>query len=227
MARGRTFSTGSGPGVITPDGCSVDVYAALPVGREPEIIHAASAQGGSILELGCGVGRVTHALVALGHRVTAVDESPEMLARVRGAEPVCSSIEDLDLGRRFEAVVLASHLVNVPDDDLLGAFLGCCARHVASDGCVVIERFPERWFDDVAESSSERGIVFRLRDVSRPAADVVAATVEYRIGDREWAQSFVTRRLDDARLSVRLRDVGLRFDSALTEDGAWVSARPA
>jgi len=228
LAGRRAFSAGRGPGVITPDGCSVEVYAALPVGREPEIIHAAAPEGGSILELGCGVGRVTHSLVALGHPVTAVDESPQMLARVRGAATVCSPIEALALPRRFDAVVLASHLVNVPDDNLLATFLACCARHVAADGCVVIERFPERWFGDVTENVTERdGIAFRLRDVSRPGPDLVAATVEYRIGEREWSQSFVTRRLDDARLRDRLRDVGLRFEAALTDDGAWVLARPA
>ena len=130
--------------------------------------------------------------------------------------------------RRFDAVVLASHLVNVPDDEVLAAFLACCERHVAPGGCVVIERFPERWFDQVTENSTERdGIGFHLSDVSRPAPDLVAARVECRIGERAWSQSFVTRRLDDASLRERLRDVGLRFDSALTEDGAWVLARPA
>lgn len=228
LIRGRPFSAGAGPGAITPDGCSVDLYAALPVGREPEIIHAAVSEGASILELGCGVGRITHHLLALGHSVTAVDESPEMLEFVRGAPTVCSPIEELALPQRFDAVVLASHLINVPDDDVLAAFLGCCVRHVAADGCVVIERFPERWFDEVMENSTERdGIVFDLRDLSRPGPDLVAATVVYRIGEREWSQSFATRRLDDARLSDRLREVGLRVESSLTEDGAWVLARPA
>jgi len=55
---------------------------------EPEIVHAAVPPGASILELGAGAGRVTHPLVALGHPVVAVDESAEMLARIRGAETV-------------------------------------------------------------------------------------------------------------------------------------------
>lgn len=77
----------SGPGAITPDGCAVDLYALLPPGREPEIIHiAAGSAVASILELGSGTGRVTDALVKIGHPVVAVDESPEMLAHVRSAE---------------------------------------------------------------------------------------------------------------------------------------------
>jgi len=62
--------------------------------------------------VGCGTGRITHPLVALGHPVVAVDESPEMLAHVRDAEKVCARIEHLALGRRFDVVLLASHLIN-------------------------------------------------------------------------------------------------------------------
>src|SRR5437660_10300272 len=106
---------GSGPGVITPDGCAVDFYARLAAMGEPEIVHGAIPPGSSILELGCGAGRVTHPLVALGHPVVAVDESPEMLAHIRGAETVRARIQDLALGRRFDVVLLASHLISTDD----------------------------------------------------------------------------------------------------------------
>jgi hypothetical protein len=58
-------SHGSGPGVITPDGCAVELYSMLPPGPDPEIVHAAVAPPpSSILELGAGAGRVTHPLSA-------------------------------------------------------------------------------------------------------------------------------------------------------------------
>jgi SAM-dependent methyltransferase len=106
---------GDGPGAITPDGCAVEFYAALTPGQEPRIVHEAIPEGATILELGAGAGRVTHALLALGHPVVAVDESPEMLERIHGAETVLFRIQDLDLGRRFDAVLFASYLLNVPD----------------------------------------------------------------------------------------------------------------
>ena len=112
MGRVNQASDGTGPGVITPDGCSVEFYARMTAMGEPAIVHGALRPGASILELGSGTGRITHPLVALGHPVVAVDESPEMLAYVRDAETVCSRIEDLALGRRFDAVLLASHLIN-------------------------------------------------------------------------------------------------------------------
>lgn len=52
-----------------------------------------------ILELGCGVGRVTHPLLRRGFTVTAVDESQQMLERVRGARTICSPIETLEPDR--------------------------------------------------------------------------------------------------------------------------------
>ena len=55
---------GTGPGVITPDGCAVDLYRVLPAMGEPEIVHGAIPAGAGILELGAGAGRVTHRLVA-------------------------------------------------------------------------------------------------------------------------------------------------------------------
>ena len=71
--------------MIAPDGCAVELYALLPPMGEPEIVHHAIPAGASVLELGAGAGRVTHRLVELGHPVVAVDESPDMLARIRGA----------------------------------------------------------------------------------------------------------------------------------------------
>jgi hypothetical protein len=48
---------GTGPGVITPDGCAVDFYARITAIGEPEIVRDAAGPGAWILELGCGAGR--------------------------------------------------------------------------------------------------------------------------------------------------------------------------
>ncbi|MFD7944301.1 class I SAM-dependent methyltransferase, partial [Streptomyces sp. NPDC059744] len=89
----REGYSGTGPGSITPDGCAVELYARLSVGAEPDVIEAAVPAGASILELGCGAGRVTHPLVARGFEVTAVDESAQMLEHIRGARTVRGAIE--------------------------------------------------------------------------------------------------------------------------------------
>ncbi len=214
--------------MITPDGCAVDLYAQLPDFGEPAIVHEAVGPGASILELGCGTGRITNPLVALGHPVVAVDESPEMLAHVRGAQTVCARIEELSLGRRFDAVLLASHLINAPDEPIRNAFLAACRDHVAADGCVIVQQHPPDWFASAREAEDVRdGMVFRLRDVSRPAPNLVSATVEYEVGDQRWTQTFTTMVLNDSELESALADAGLRLDRYLTEDHSWFRAVPS
>jgi hypothetical protein len=176
--------SGAGPGVITPDGCAVDLYALLPPMGEPEIVHAAIPEGASILEL--------------------------------------------DLARRFDAVLLASFLVNVPDDRLRGRFLQACRRHVRDGGWVLVQRHQPAWFEEAAEDErTADGITFRLRDVRRPEPGLLAATVEYQVEDRVWIQWFCARRLDDTDMAAALAEAGLAVDAYLTGDGSWVRAVPA
>src|ERR1700678_4845064 len=168
MGRVNQASHGTGPGVITPDGCAVEFYARMTAMGEPAIVHDALRPGASILELGSGTGRITHPLVALGHPVVAVDESPEMLAYVRDAETVCSRIEYLALGRRFDSALLALHLINA-DPATRTAFLAACRRHVADDGCGIVQRHTTEWFNSVADSENMHdGIIIRMGDVSQP-----------------------------------------------------------
>jgi SAM-dependent methyltransferase len=83
-------------GPVAPDGSPVEFYRLFPETGEAAIIHDALPPGCRVLELGCGVGRITHRLIEFGHQVVAVNNSPEMLAHVRGAETVLSDIERLD-----------------------------------------------------------------------------------------------------------------------------------
>jgi SAM-dependent methyltransferase len=222
------WSAGTGPGAITPDGCAVDFYALMPEQGESQIVHEAAGQDASILELGCGAGRVTRPLTALGHAVVAVDESPDMLAHVTGAQTVCSSIEDLSLGRRFDAVLLSSNLINVPDDDVRTALLATCRAHVSDTGCVIVQQHPPGWFETAADRErTVNGIILRMRDVTRPAPDLLSGTVEYVAGDRRWTQTFTARQLTDAVLAASLATAGLRLERYLTPDRGWFRAVPA
>ncbi|WP_405150250.1 class I SAM-dependent methyltransferase [Sphaerisporangium sp. NBC_01403] len=221
-------SRGTGPGVITPDGSPVEFYALLEAGDEPEIIRAVVPESGSILELGSGSGRVTHPLVGLGYHVVAVDESPEMLARVHGAETVCSSIQDLRLDRRFDAVLLASYFVNLPDDALRGELLAACRRHVRDDGSVLIQWQPPEAHDAwrVGGGRTFEGGSITLAELSRPAPDVFSGTTRYELDGKVWTQSFTSRRMTNEELAAELASAGLAFAEFLTGDHAWIRATP-
>ncbi len=205
---------------LAPDGSPVDVYRLLPELGEGEIVARVVPRGGTILELGCGAGRVTRQLVRLGYRVTAVDESAEMLAHVEAAETVRARIEELDLGRRFDAVLLASNLVTA-EPPARRAFLETCRRHA---DLVVVEGLPLAW--EPREGETRLGdVVSRLR-VERVEDGVVHGVAEYEASGRSWRHPFAMRVFaDQAELDAALAEAGLRFGEWL--DARWFTARPA
>jgi SAM-dependent methyltransferase len=209
-----------------PDGSPIDLYLRLPSFGEAERIHELIPAGADVLELGCGVGRVTRQLVRLGHPVTAVDESDDMLMHVRGAEVVRARIEELDLGRRFACVLLMSRLVNVPDGEQCRAFLRVCARHVAEDGAVLIERHEPDWQPAEGHRGERDGVAVTLEHV-RVDGPSVAATVRYEADGKTWLHPFLARVLDDEELDRELALAGLRRSRILGDRRTWVEARPS
>ncbi|RKN12628.1 class I SAM-dependent methyltransferase [Streptomyces radicis] len=225
----REGNVGTGPGVITPDGSPVEWWLRLPVGREPEVIAAASPPGAHLLELGCGVGRVTRPLLRRGFAVTAVDESPEMLAHVSGARTVCSPIETLELGdERFDVVVLGSFLVHTGDPAVRRGLLATCRRYVAGGGAVLIEREGDDWHERVPrERELGNGGVVRVVSADPVDADTSRIRVEYAIDGAEWSQTFLSHRYGEGAFAGALAEAGLAFDAELTDDGCWIRALPA
>ncbi|CAL9614384.1 class I SAM-dependent methyltransferase [Streptomyces sp. enrichment culture] len=218
---------GTGPGAITPDGCAVELYSRLPAGSEPDIIAAAVPEGARILELGSGVGRMTHPLLERGFTVTAVDESAEMLERVRGARTVCSPIEDLDLGERFDVVMLASFLVHAGDVEVRRGLLRTCARHVTDDGCVLIQREGADYHSNLPrERVDPSGFTVRILSADPVGDGVNSVRAEYEFPDAVWTQTFRARPLTREQFEEALGEAGLAVDRYLTDDGTWVRAVP-
>ncbi|MFD9461519.1 class I SAM-dependent methyltransferase [Streptomyces sp. NPDC060027] len=216
---------GTGPGAITPDGCAVELYTRLPVGTEPDIITAAVPAAAHVLELGSGVGRMTHPLLELGFTVTAVDESAEMLEHVRGARTVRSTIEDLDLGETFDVVLLASFLIHAGDVRVRRALLDTCVRHVADDGCVLFQREGEDWHTDVPrERTDPSGLAVRIVSAEPVGDGVHSVRAEYVFPDATWTQTFLSRPLTKDAFEEALGEAGLKVDRYLTDDGVWVRA---
>lgn len=225
----REGHSGTGPGVITPDGCAVQLYSRLSVGDEPDVIEAAVPAGASILELGCGAGRVTHALAARGFRVTAVDESPQMLECVQGVRTVRSPAESLDLGgETFDVVMLASFLVHTSDHRVREGLLRTCRRHVKDGGVVLVQREGADYGTNLPRERVDVDAGCTIRIVSaEPVGDGVRSVrAEYHFDDALWTQTFLSRELSVEEFEIHLDAAGLMVDRYLTDDGVWVRARP-
>ena len=77
--------------------------------------------GRRVLELGCGTGQVTAALVDRGVQVTAVDALPEMLEATRRRAPAArvlgGDVTEIDLGPEVDHVVISFVLHNLDSAD--------------------------------------------------------------------------------------------------------------
>jgi hypothetical protein len=121
-----------------------------------------------------------------------------------------------------------SFVIDVADDELRDAFLRTCRRHVADGGCVILQRKPPEWYDSVEpfeEAIDDR--VVRMTDISRPGPGLLAATMEYTVGERRWTHTFVSKRLEDDDLEAALGRAGLTMAGFLDGDRGWVRAVPA
>jgi SAM-dependent methyltransferase len=215
---------GTGPGVITRDGCAGDFYALLPSFGEPEIVHAAIPAGASILELGCGTGRILRPLAGLGHPVTGADEAPEMLAHISDLPTACSPIQSLRLDSRFDVVLLASHMINA-DPQTRQAFLATVRHHLADGGVAVFQQSAPRWFETAerGQGGDSDGIRRVIRS-ARFEPPRMFAEIEYQVGDRVWTHAWTSYRISDEELVSDLAAAGLAFGEWLTDDHGWFTA---
>jgi SAM-dependent methyltransferase len=214
----------------------VAVYLELPGDEEAALIHGALLEVGlppdcEILELGCGAGRVTAPLSALGHHVVAVDQSEAMLAEVRrrvpDAVPRVGDVESLDLGRRVPAVVLGSHLVHA-GAGLGAAFLATCRRHVAPAGAVLIQAYDPAldWAAAVGRRTVTGTVAITLMRADR-TGDRLVGSVAYETRSGQWAQDFEATLLDEDGLRAALDVAGLHFERWIDRPAGWLLARPA
>ena len=96
----------------------------------------------SVLDAGCGTGRVAIELARRGLDVVGVDADPGMLSAARGKAPelewVVADLAVLDLGqRRFDAAVLAGNVMIFVVPGTEGAVLERLAAHLGPGGLVV------------------------------------------------------------------------------------------
>jgi SAM-dependent methyltransferase len=108
---------------------------------------------GSVLDLGCGAGRVALHLARRGHVVTGLDIEPPLVAtlgeraRELPATAVIGDARDFELGSEFDLVLAPMQLLQLfADSEERVRCLRCVAAHLSADGLAafaIVESMPE------------------------------------------------------------------------------------
>jgi SAM-dependent methyltransferase len=188
------------------DRCAPGVLARLEPVRQA---------GGLVVELGCGSGLLTRALVEAGHRVVATDASPDMLELAREVAPAAEDLRLLHLPDDpippCDAIVSVGHVLSyLPDAAAIDRALASAAAALRPGGILAIDLCDLGWgvayTDRLGEAGQGRvgddwAIVSRF---SLPAPDrfVRDITTFVRSPDGTW-------RRDDERHENTLVDTAL------------------
>jgi SAM-dependent methyltransferase len=150
----------------------------------------------SVLDLGCGAGRVAIALAAEGHAATALDMEQELLdalnrrAGERGlrVETVAADIRDFDLGRQFDLVLAPMQLLQLlRGSEERKAALGCIRNHLAAAGLFATalldvndEPLDAEYLAPLPDMREQEGWVFSSQATAIRTIDARAAIVLHR-----------------------------------------------
>jgi len=118
-----------------------DDLAASGVDVHGEAAFVAKLGPSSVLDAGCGSGRVAIELARRGMTVVGVDRDPSMIAAARRYEPelewLVSDVADLDLGHIVDLVVMAGNVPLFTPPDGRTPLVAGCARHLGPGGRLV------------------------------------------------------------------------------------------
>jgi SAM-dependent methyltransferase len=130
--------------------------AGADLGGEARFVDAVLAPVASVLDAGCGTGRVGALLRAAGHPVVGVDADELLIAAARTEHPsvewIVGDLSDLHLQdpggepRLFDSAVLAGNVMPFVATDTEVAVLRGVARHVVGDGPIIVGFGAERGY---------------------------------------------------------------------------------
>ena len=150
----KVFMSGEDMAIDIPAG-SARYYDLLPVpfNDVPFYVAQASSPETSVLELGCGTGRVLVPLADCCGYIHGLDISEAMLSLCRGklkearidADKACveaADITDFALDRRFDLIIAPYRVFqNLDTDEQVHGFFNCVRAHLSPAGSCILNAF--------------------------------------------------------------------------------------
>jgi SAM-dependent methyltransferase len=166
----------------------------------------------SVLEPGCGSGRMLRALAARGLEVVGLDNSEEMVALARArlgrsAGVVRADMESFELGRRFDGAVCLVSTIGLLSPATLPLHLDAMARHLEPAARYLVQQGvfaadAELWRSewDPERNGTKLHVVWEaldrdpgsLRECSRSRVEIVAGSRAGEVVENEHVNTFWT-----------------------------------
>jgi ubiquinone/menaquinone biosynthesis C-methylase UbiE len=205
----------------------VAIYDALrPPGEDERFyVDLAGLPPKTILDMGCGTGRLASDLAGLGHHVTGADPAVAMLEIARKREGgnkvhwVKSDAGGLSLATRFDLIIMTGHAFQkLLTDDEVSAALRAFARHLKPEGTLAFEtRNParrewEEWIPGLSRETvtlPDGSPVEVHNDIRAVAGELVTYETHVSFGPRDKVVGADTLRfMGESELARHLADAG-------------------
>ncbi|MEI7593494.1 MAG: class I SAM-dependent methyltransferase [Actinomycetes bacterium] len=149
-------------------------------------------QPAAVLDAGCGTGRLAIELDRRGIDTVGVDQDEDLLGRARTKAPnlawVLTNLADLNLGRTFDAVVLAGNVVPFIETSDRPEAITRCARHVNPNGFLLAGfQLRPTWpsVDDYDTWCASVGLKLDAR-YSSWTSDAFESSSDYAVSVHRW-----------------------------------------
>lgn len=207
-------------------------------------VGQARAEGGRVLELGCGTGRITLALVEAGCRVTGLDLSLPMLRQLKrkaaGFPCFCADMSAFALRARFSLIICPfSAFTYLVEDADQSAALAAVRQHLEPDGIFILDVFepdarvdalPDDYvFHDYRRMRPDGTLLERTKTIERERGgrvSVIRRTYRFLSPEGNLLQSFTTedriRCFRRGELAPILRKHGLDVVEELGDSSAVI-----
>ncbi len=157
-------------------------------------------QPASVLDAGCGTGRVAIELARRGIDVVGVDLDDDMLVAARAKAPqvpwVTADLAVLDLGRVFDVVAMPGNVMIFCDPVARGPIVARCAAHLAEAGRLITGFSLERRRDAITVAEYDRactaaGLELRARFSTWEGNPFVVGDASYAVSVHEAATDVI------------------------------------